>query len=47
MEIFFISVLLLQFINRRSSGAESSSPEIYDSRRVIYFDVVFIEDSDS
>jgi hypothetical protein len=47
IEIFSISVLFLQFINRRSSGTESGSPKVYDSRRVVCFDVVFIEDSGS
>ena len=40
-------MLFLQFINRRSLDAESGSPEVYDSRRVVCFDVVFIEDSGS
>ena len=40
-------VLFLQFMNRRSLGAESGSPEVYDSRRIVCFDIVFIEDSGS
>jgi hypothetical protein len=34
-------------MNRTSSGAESGSPAIYDSRRAVCFDVVFIEGSGS
>jgi hypothetical protein len=45
--MFSISVLLLQVINRTSSGAKSGSPTIYNSRRIVWFDVVFIEDSGS
>jgi hypothetical protein len=45
--MFSMSVSLLQVINRTSSGAESDSPAIYDSRRIICFDIVLIEDSDS
>jgi hypothetical protein len=40
-----ISVLLLQIINRTSSSAESSLSTIYNSRRIICFDIVFIEGS--
>jgi hypothetical protein len=42
-----MSVSLLQVINRTSSNAKSDSPTIYDLRRMICFDVVLIEDSDS
>jgi hypothetical protein len=45
--MFSISVSLLQVINRTNSGAKSGSPAIYNSRRIVYFDVVLIEDSDS
>jgi hypothetical protein len=44
--MFLISVSLLQVINRTSLGTESGSPAMYDSRRIIYFDVVLIKDSD-
>jgi hypothetical protein len=42
-----MSVSFLHFINRTSSGAESGSPAMYDSRRALDFDVVFVEDSGS
>jgi hypothetical protein len=45
--MFSMSVSLLQVINYTSSDTESGSPTIYNSRRIIYFDVVLIEDSDS
>jgi hypothetical protein len=45
--MFSIFVSLLQIINRTSSGVESGSPTIYNSRRIVCFDVVLIEDSDS
>jgi hypothetical protein len=45
--MFSISVSLLQVINRTSLGAESGSPAMYDLRRIVCFDIVLIEDSDS
>jgi hypothetical protein len=42
-----MSVSLLQVINRTSLGTKSSSPTIYNLRRIIYFNIVLIEDSDS
>jgi hypothetical protein len=45
--IFSMSVSLLQVINRTSLNTESGSPAIYNSRRMVYFDVVLIKDSDS
>ena len=46
-EILSMSVLFLHFMNCTSSGAESGSPIIYDSRRTVDFDAVFIEGSSS
>jgi hypothetical protein len=42
-----MSVLLLQVMNRTSSGAKSGSFAMYDSRRAVCSDVVFIEGSGS
>jgi hypothetical protein len=36
-------VVVLYPMNRTSSGAESGSPAIYDSRRAVCFDVVSVE----
>ena len=46
-KILLISVLFLHFMNYISSGAELSSPAIYNSRRAVDFDAVFIEGSSS
>jgi hypothetical protein len=45
--MFSISVSLLQIINRMSLNTKSGSPAIYNLRRIVYFDVVLIEDSNS
>jgi hypothetical protein len=41
--ILSMSVVVLHPINRTSSGAESSSPVIYDLRRAVFSDIVLIE----
>ena len=46
-EILSMSVLFLHFMNYTSSSAELSSPAIYNSRRTVDFDAVFIEGSNS
>ena len=41
--ILSMSVVVLHPINRTSSGAESGSPVIYDSRRAVFSNIVLVE----
>jgi hypothetical protein len=41
--ILSISIVVLYSMNRTSSGAESSSSVIYDSRRTVFSNIVLVE----
>ena len=41
--ILSMSVVALYPMNRTSSGAESGSPVIYDSRRAVFSNIVLVE----
>ena len=41
--ILSMSVVALHPMNRTSSGAESGSPVIYDSRRAVFSNIVLVE----
>jgi hypothetical protein len=45
--ILSMSVVVLYSMNRTSSGAESGSPVIYDSRCAVFSNVVLVEGSGS
>ena len=45
--ILSMSIVALHSINRTSSGAESGSPVIYDSRRAVFSNIVLVEEPSS